>query len=94
MQNKGDLIVKETGIWFLNDDKSQSWLGPSPDGIIEESGQIKTVLEIKCPFKGGQTVPYRNVCINHISKPRQKCSVHPLSNVTMLFGLLLALKFS
>lgn len=48
------------------DDKNQSWLGSSPDGIIEENGEIKTVLKIKCPFLGGKPFPYRNVCISHI----------------------------
>ncbi|KAL9951170.1 hypothetical protein ACROYT_G043787 [Oculina patagonica] len=65
-QNKGGAVVKETGIWFLKDDKNQNWLGSSPDGIIEQEGILKTVIEIKCPFMGGKPVPYKNVCVNHI----------------------------
>jgi len=60
-------VVKENGIWFLKDEKNQNWLGSSPDGIIEQAGISKTVIEIKCPFMGGKPahVPYKNVCINH-----------------------------
>lgn len=65
-KSKDDYIVRETGIWFLNDENNQSWLGSSPDGIIEENGKRKTVLEIKCPFMGGKPVPYKNVSVNHI----------------------------
>ena len=61
-----NVIVRETGIWLLNDKNNQSWLGSSPDGIIEFDGKRKTVLEIKCPFMGGKPVPYKNVCVNHI----------------------------
>ena len=65
-QNKGGAVVKETGIWFLKDDKNQNWLGSSPDGIIEQDGISKTVIKIKCPFIGGKPVPYKNVCVNRI----------------------------
>ena len=58
MQNKDDYTVKETGIWFLTNEKIKNGL--------EENGEIKTVLEIKCPFMGGKPVPCRNVCINHV----------------------------
>lgn len=59
-------MVKETGIWFLKDEKNQNWLGSSPDAIIEQAGIAKIVIEIKCPFMGGKPVPYKNVCVNHI----------------------------
>ena len=59
-------VVKETGIWFLKDEKNKNWLGSSPDGIIEQDGILKTVIEIKCPFMGGKPIPYKNVCVNHI----------------------------
>ena len=54
-QNKGGAVVKETGLWFLKDDKNQNWLGSSPDAIL------KTIIEIKCPFMGGKPVYYKNV---------------------------------
>ena len=38
-KNKDDLVLRETGIWFLSDKKNQSWLGSSPDGIIELNGK-------------------------------------------------------
>lgn len=59
-------MVKETGIWFLKDEKNQNWLGSSPDAIIEQAGIAKIVIEIKCPFMGGKPVTYKNVCVNHI----------------------------
>lgn len=59
-------VVKETGIWFLKDEKNQNWLGSSPDAIIEQAEIAKIVIEIKCPFMGGKPVPYKNVCVNHI----------------------------
>ena len=46
VQSKDDCTVKETAIWLLTDDKNQKWLGSSPDGLIEENGEIKTVLEV------------------------------------------------
>ena len=63
-----NIIVKETGIWLLNDEQNQnqSWLGSSPDGIIEFNNKRKTVLEIKCPFRGRQIRSLQNVCVNHI----------------------------
>ena len=42
-----NIIVRETGIWLVNDENNQSWLGSSTDGIIEFDGKRKTVLEIK-----------------------------------------------
>ena len=67
-KNRCNNIVRETGIWLLNDEQNQnqSWLGSSPDEIIEFNGKRKTVLEIKCSFMGGKSVPYKNVCVNHI----------------------------
>ena len=37
-KNKDDLVLRETGILLLSDEKNQSWLGSSPDGIIELNG--------------------------------------------------------
>ena len=65
-ENKDDLVLRETGIWLLSDDKNQSWLGSSTDGIIDLNGKRERVLEMKCPFMGGKPIPYKNVCINHI----------------------------
>ena len=89
-----NVIVRETGICLLNDENNQSWLGSSPDGIIEFDGKRKTVLEIKCPFMGGKPGFLTKMYVSTISlKSCWKCSAHPLKNVTMLFGLLLAPKF-
>ena len=65
-ENKDDLVLRETGIWLLSDDKNQSWLGSSTDGIIDLNGKRERVLEMKCPFMGGKPIPYKNVYINHI----------------------------
>ena len=64
-ENKDDLVLRETGIWLLSDDKNQSWLGSSTDGIIDLNGKRERVLEMKCPFMGGKPVPYKNVWVNH-----------------------------
>ena len=50
----------------VKDENNQDWLGSSPDGIIEQDGILKTVIEIKCPYMGGKPIPYKNVCTNHI----------------------------
>ena len=65
-ENKDDLVLRETGIWLLSDDKNQSWLGSSTDGIIDLNGRRERVLEMKRPFMGGKPIPYKNVCIDHI----------------------------
>ena len=49
-ENKDDLVLRETSIWLLSDEKNQSWLGSSTDGITELNGKRKRVLEMKCPF--------------------------------------------
>ena len=40
-KNTDDLVLRKTGIWFLSYEKNQSWLGSSPDGIIELNGERK-----------------------------------------------------
>ena len=42
----------------------------SPDGLVGIATITDGlgVVEIKCPFMGGKSVPYRNVCVNHIHK--------------------------
>ena len=67
-KNKDDLILRETGIWLLSDKKNQSWLGSSPDGMIELNGKRRRILEMKRPFMRGKPIPYKNVCINHIDR--------------------------
>ena len=59
--------MRETGIWLLSDKKIQSWLGSSPDGMIELNGKRRRILEMKRPFMRGKPIPYKNVCTNHIA---------------------------
>ena len=47
----------KTGLWLSQDQKGISWLGVSPDGIVDQ----ETVIEIKCPYMGGNPFPYRKV---------------------------------
>ena len=53
---------KKTGLWVVSDDKGCKWLGVSPNGIVD--GEI--VVEIKCPYMGGNPYPYRKVPITYI----------------------------
>ncbi|CAH3173396.1 unnamed protein product [Porites lobata] len=53
---------KKTGLWVVSDDKGCTWLGVSPNGIVD--GEI--VVEIKCPYMGGNPYPYRKVPITYI----------------------------
>lgn len=53
---------KKTGLWVVSDDQGCKWLGVSPNGIVD--GEI--VVEIKCPYMGGNPYPYRKVPITYI----------------------------
>lgn len=53
---------KKIGLWVVSDDKGCTWLGVSPNGIVD--GEI--VVEIKCPYMGGNPYPYRKVPITYI----------------------------
>ena len=94
-KSEDNYTVRETGIWFSNDENNRSWLGSSRDGTIEENGKGKTVLEIKCPFMGGKPVPYKNVCVS--TRSLKLIGNVLYTNATMspcFFGPLLAPKFS
>ena len=48
---------EKTGLWVTRDRNGAAWLGVSPDGIVDSD----TVVEIKCPYMGGNPFPYRKV---------------------------------
>lgn len=51
-----EVDVQESGLWvfeYVADDKSKTYkFGSSPDGLIYEAGQLKSVVEIKCKYSG------------------------------------------
>ena len=53
---------KKTGLWITRDKKGAPWLAVSPDGIVDDD----TVVEIKCPYMGGNPFPYRKVPLLYI----------------------------
>ena len=55
-------MFKKTGLWIQSDDNGSSWLGVSPDGIVDED----TVIEIKCPYMAGNPFPYRKVPVSYV----------------------------
>lgn len=53
---------ERTGLWITTDEKGSSWLAVSPDGIVDTD----TVIEIKCPYMGGNPFPYRKVPVLYV----------------------------
>ena len=68
---------EKTGLWVTRDRNGAAWLGVSPDGIVDSD----TVVEIKCPYMGGNPFPYRKVPVLYVpqcqlemySTDTQKC---------------------
>lgn len=91
-----DSINKESAQVMITYLKNQNGLVSSPNGIIEENGEIKlnyTWNKMAFLWGGGIQVPYKNVCVNHIhSIVLEKFYIS--TQQCHLFGLLLALKFS
>ncbi|KAJ7386195.1 hypothetical protein OS493_010588 [Desmophyllum pertusum] len=61
---------EKTGLWITTDQEGSPWLGVSPDGIVDNN----TVIEIKCPYMGGNPFPYRKVPILYI--PQCQLEMH------------------
>ena len=53
---------EKTGLWITKDKEGSPWLAVSPDGIVDDD----TVVEIKCPYMGGNPFPYRKVPLLYI----------------------------
>ena len=53
---------EKTGLWVTRDRNGAAWLGVSPDGIVDSD----TVVEIKCPYMGGNPFPYRKVPVLYV----------------------------
>ena len=70
---------EKTALWVRTDEKGLSWLAVSPDGIIDDD----TVLEIKCPFMGGNPFPYRKVPLLYV--PRCQLEMYPKDTKTCYF---------
>ena len=55
IQKRFQACVVESGLWI---DTERGWLASSPDGIvINESGEMEGIIEIKCPFTTKNMTP-------------------------------------
>ena len=70
---------EKTGLWVTTDDNGLPWLAVSPDGIIDDD----TVVEIKCPFMGGNPFPYRKVPLLYI--PQCQLEMYATNTTTCHF---------
>ena len=70
---------EKTGLWVTTDDEGLPWLAVSPDGIIDDD----TVVEIKCPFMGGNPFPYRKVPLLYI--PQCQLEMYATNTTTCHF---------
>ena len=64
---------EKTGLWVTRDRNGAAWLGVSPDGIVDSD----TVVEIKCPYMGGNPLPYRKVLVLYV--PQYQLEMHSIN---------------
>ena len=65
--------LKKTGLWVTRDRNGAAWPGVCPDGMVDSD----TVVEINCPYMGGNPLPYRKVPVLYV--PQCQLEMHSIN---------------